>query len=139
MIVFSTSYSNVLLQSGLSRAIFSNEKYLVHRKWNNVKFINAWRAGRKLGGSLIAYNFPKPTQRPDSAPSSVLRENTDSGVISVNPDANSATVTMQPPTSSAAANAEATSSALETNSPSNSDDQAMLGTAYAVGSVRAEI
>jgi hypothetical protein len=36
------------------------------------------------------------------------------------------------------ANAEA-SSALETNSPSNSDDQAMLGTAYAVGSVRAEI
>ena len=130
VVVFSTSYSNVLLQSGLSRAIFSNEKYLVHRKWNDVKFINAWRAGPKLGGSLIAYNFPKPTQRPDSAPSSVLRtRNTRPGVISIPPDANSATVTMQPPTSNAAANAEATSSALETNSPSNSDDQAMLGTA----------
>ena len=99
---------------------------------------NAWRAGRKLGGSLIAFKFPKLLERPDSAPSTVLRENTDSGVISVNPDANS-TVTMQPPTSNAAANAEVTSSALETNSPSNSDDQAMLGTAYAVGSVRAEI
>ena len=105
----------------------------------NVKFINAWRAGRKLGGSLIAFKFPKLLERPDSAPSTVLRENTDSGVTSVNPDANSSTVTMQPPTSNAAANAEATSSALETNSPSNSDDQAMLGTAYAVGSVRAEI
>jgi hypothetical protein len=61
----------------------------------------------------------------------------------VNLDAISATVNMQPPTSNApfnaAANAEATSSALETNSPSNSDDQAMLGTAYAVGSVGAEI
>jgi hypothetical protein len=138
VIVFSTSYSSALLKSGLSRAIFSNEKYLVHRKWKNVKFINAWRAGRKLGGSLIAFKFPKPTQRPDSAPSSVLLENTDSGVIRVNSDAN-LTVNMQPPTSNAAANEEVTSSALETNSPSNSDDQAMLGTAYAVGSVRAEI
>ena len=92
---------------------------------------------------MVAFKFPKPAQRRDSAPSSVhvlvLLENTDSGVIRVNPDANSATVTMQPPTSNAAANEEATSYALETNNSSNSDDQAMLGTAYAVGSVRAEI
>ena len=133
-------FNLIILKRTVLVLFFSNEKYLVHRKWKNVKFINAWRAGRKLGGSLIAYNFPKPTQRPDSAPSSVLRtRNTRPGVISIPPDANSATVTMQPPTSNAAANAEATSSALETNSPSNSDDQAMLGTAYAVGSVRAEI
>jgi hypothetical protein len=47
-----------------------------------------------------------------------LPENTDSGVIRVNPDANSATVAEQPLTSNAPfnapANVEATSSALET-------------------------
>ena len=139
VIVFSTSYSNVLLQSGLSRAIFSNEKYLVHRKWKNVKFINAWRAGRKLGASLIAFKFPTPTQRPDSAPSSVLRENTDSGVISVNPDANSATVSISVTPLYNAAASNSTSRAPEIDSPSNFDDQAMLGTADVVGSVKAEI
>jgi hypothetical protein len=58
-------------------------------------YYNAWRAGRKLGGSLIAFKFPKLLERPDSGPNTVLRENTDSGVISVNPDANSSTVTSQ--------------------------------------------
>ena len=123
VIVFSTTYSNALLKSGLSRAIFSNQKYLVHRKWDNVKFINAWRAGRKLGGSLIAYKFPKPARRPDSAPSTVLQDNTDFSVIDVPLDTNSSTVSCSLPTSNAAAS-NSTYGAPQTDSPSNSDDQA---------------
>ena len=35
--------------------------------FDDTKFINAWRAGQKIGGSLIAFQYPKPLLvRPES-------------------------------------------------------------------------
>ena len=57
--------SSALLNSRLSRAIFLYRDYLPAH-FAGVEFINAWRAGRKLGGQLISFKFPR---RPDSPPS----------------------------------------------------------------------
>ena len=35
--------------------------YILPAHFSEVQFINAWKVGRKLGGQLIAYQFPKPT------------------------------------------------------------------------------
>ena len=35
--------------------------------WQAVKFMTAWRAGFKLGKSLIAFQFPKPVRKRDSS------------------------------------------------------------------------
>eukprot|EP01051_Picozoa_sp_SAG22_P004635 SAG22_NODE_254_length_13588_cov_10.695678_3_plen_443_part_00 len=48
----------------LSRAIVLYRDYLPAH-FAGVEFINAWRAGRKLGGQLISFKF---TRRPDSPP-----------------------------------------------------------------------
>ena len=41
-----------------------------HVSWNSVKFMTAWRAGFKLGKSLIAFQFPKPVRKRDSSSTS---------------------------------------------------------------------
>ena len=71
-LVFATTYSRQLLNSGLSRAIFSHQHLLGSRRvsWNSVKFMTAWRAGFKLGKSLIAFQFPKPVRKRDSSSTS---------------------------------------------------------------------
>jgi hypothetical protein len=68
-IVFATTFSRQLLNSGLSRAIFKNQHMLgSHRvDWQAVKFMTAWRAGFKLGKSIIAFQFPKPVRKRDSS------------------------------------------------------------------------
>ena len=35
--------------------------------WQAVKFMTAWRAGFKLGKSIIAFQFPKPVRKRDSS------------------------------------------------------------------------
>ena len=60
-IVFATTFSRKLLNSGLSRAIFSHQ-HMLGSKWKSVKFLTAWKAGPKLGRSLIAFNFSKPAK-----------------------------------------------------------------------------
>jgi hypothetical protein len=59
-IVFSTVYNRHLQNCSLSQAIFSLRDILPAH-FSEVQFINAWKVGRKLGGQLIAYQFPKPT------------------------------------------------------------------------------
>jgi hypothetical protein len=44
-----------------------------HVSWNSVKFMTAWRAGFKLGKSLIAFQFPKPVRKRDSSSTSGTR------------------------------------------------------------------
>jgi hypothetical protein len=49
--------------------IFKNQHMLgSHRvDWRAVKFMTAWRAGFKLGKSIIAFQFPKPMRKRDSS------------------------------------------------------------------------
>ena len=62
-IVFSTVFNRHLQQCSLPKAIFLHQTWLPSH-FDEVTFINAWRVGRKLGGQLIAFKFPKPP-RPD--------------------------------------------------------------------------
>ena len=68
-IVLATTFSRQLLNSGLSRAIFKNQHMLGSQRvdWRAVKFMSAWRAGFKLGKSIIAFQFPKPVRKRDSS------------------------------------------------------------------------
>ena len=68
-IVFATTFSRQLLNSGLSRAIFKNQHMLGSQRvdWQSVKFMTTWRARFKLGKSLIAFQFPKPVRKRDSS------------------------------------------------------------------------
>ena len=64
MIVFATTFSRTLQISGLSRAIFLNQlRYLPRYMLQQVEFLNAWRAGRKLGALLICYDFSKVSKK----------------------------------------------------------------------------
>ena len=58
-IVFSTVFNRHLQQCSLPKAIFLHQTWLPSH-FDEVTFINAWRVGRKLGGQLIAFKFPKP-------------------------------------------------------------------------------
>ena len=60
-IVFATIFSRTLLNSGLSRAIFSHQ-HMLGSKWKLVKFLTTWKAGQKLGRSLIDFKYPKPAK-----------------------------------------------------------------------------
>ena len=64
VIVFATTFSRTLQLSGLSRAIFLNQlRYLPRYMLQQVDFLNAWRAGRKLGALLICYDFSKVSKK----------------------------------------------------------------------------
>ena len=64
-IVFATKYSQTLQESGLSRAIFLNQSYLPSYILEQVEFLTAWRAARKLGTKLICYDFSKVSDETD--------------------------------------------------------------------------
>ena len=131
-IVFATTYSRQLLNSGLSRAIFSHRHYL-GKRWNSVKFITAWEAGQKLGNSLIAFKYPKPIRKSDSTfKSSTEGTSTSStargtaGDTHSLPQQNSST-TVTAVDSQPAAIAQSASDQAETSDPSHSDDRATPG------------
>jgi hypothetical protein len=64
VIVYATTFSRTLQTSELSRAIFLNQlRYLPRYILEQVKFLNAWRAGRKLGAILICYYFSKLSKK----------------------------------------------------------------------------
>jgi hypothetical protein len=65
-IVFATKYSQTLQESGLSRAIFLNQSYLPSYILEQVEFLTAWRAARKLGAKLICYDFSKVSDETDT-------------------------------------------------------------------------
>ena len=68
VIVFATTFSRTLQLSGLSRAIFLNQlRYLPRYMLQQVEFLNAWRAGRKLGALLICYDFSKVSKKTNTA------------------------------------------------------------------------
>ena len=131
-IVFATTYSRKLLNSGLSRAIFSDQQML-GSKWKSVNFLTAWKAGPKLGRSLIAFNFSKPAKKPDSVFSA--------GTCSTSPPETtvhlpSQTVTLsgrQPPCSNSQQPSSRPGQPNQSN-PSHSDDRARAGVLLASGS-----
>ena len=64
VIVFSTTYSTRLQNSKLSRAIFLHRDWLP-RHFADVEFLTAWKVGRKIGGRLVSFSYPKPRRESD--------------------------------------------------------------------------
>ena len=115
--------SRTLLNSGLSRAIFSHQ-HMLGRKWKNVTFLTAWKADTKLGKSLIAFKYPKPVFKTDST----FKSGTCSTSATTEVNCSSTTVTRgNLPAASSDSASQPSTSHTETNSPSHSDDRVRPG------------
>jgi hypothetical protein len=122
-IVFATTYSRKLLNSGLSRAIFSHQ-HMLGPKWKNVKFLTAWKAGFKLGKSLIAFQYPKPIFKPDSTSKYARKSRSTDPVL----NCSSTTVKFgNEPAACSNSASQPSTPRTETNSPSHSDDRVRPG------------
>ena len=93
------------------------------RNGKNVEFLTAWKAGFKLGKSLIAFEYPKPIFKPDST--------SKFGSRSTDPVLNCSSTTVkrgnEPAACSNSASQPSTPPRTETNSPSRSDDRVCPG------------